>query len=187
MKNRHTTNRIRGMTLIEVLVVIAVIALLAAIFLPKPSLPLRNVSRINCVNNLKQIGLAFRIWEGDNGDKYPMQYAMTNNDAMKSLGDGNAYVLWQSISNELSTPKILFCRADTEHLVATNFSIGFGDTNISYFFGLDAVPNEPQMILAGDDNLAVGGKSVQQGILNLATNVPVTWTAHGINLLATSS
>ena len=80
------------------------------------------------------------------------------------------------MSNQLSTPKILHCPADTEHIAANNFSNGFRDANISYFFGLDASENNPQALLAGDDNFAVNGKPVQPGILNLPTNAPVTWT-----------
>jgi prepilin-type processing-associated H-X9-DG protein len=164
------------MTLIEVLAVVFAIALLAVIFLPVISRPKQKSSRINCVNNLKQIGLAFRLWEGDNNDKFPMQFAVTNSDMMKLIGGGNAYVLWQSMSNQLSIPKILHCPADSEHIAATNFLIGFSDANISYFFGLDASENNPQALLAGDDNFAVNGKPVQPGILNLPTNAPVTWT-----------
>ena len=85
--------------------------------------------------------------------------------------------LWQMMSNELSTPKILLCPADTEHDAATSFSTGFSDANISYFIGLDATEGNPQALLLGDDNLAVGSTPVKPGILNLATNVPVTWTA----------
>lgn len=165
------------MTLIEVLVVIFAIALIAAMFLPALAAAKRKSSRIGCVNCLKQNALAFRVWEGDNFDQYPMQFALTNNDMMKLIGSGNAYVLWQTMSNELSTPKVLFCPEDTNHIAATDFGIGFSDANISYFFGLDAKENNPQNLLVGDDNLAVGGTPVKPGILNLATNAPVTWTA----------
>jgi prepilin-type processing-associated H-X9-DG protein len=177
IKTQRTTNRAGGMTLIEVLVVVFTIALLAAIFLPVISRPKQKSSRIGCVNYLKQIDLSFRLWEEDNGGKYPMQFAVTNSDMMKLMGGGNAYVLWQSMSNQLSTPKILYCPADSEHIAAANFSNGFSDANISYFFSLDASENNPQALLAGDDNFAVNGKPVHPGILNIATNSPITWTA----------
>jgi prepilin-type processing-associated H-X9-DG protein len=165
------------MTLIEVLVVIFVIVVLAAMFLPALAAAKRKHSRIDCVNNLKEIGLAFRVWEGDNGDKYPMQFAVTNSDTMKLISSGNSYVLWQTMSNELSTPKVLHCPEDAERPVATNnFSIGLSDANISYFFNLDGDEAYPQMILTGDDNLAVNGVRVPPGILNLSTNSSVTWT-----------
>jgi prepilin-type N-terminal cleavage/methylation domain-containing protein len=61
MKTRHAKNRIRGMTLIEVLVVVFAIALIAAMLLPVLAKANRKSSRIGCVNNLKQAALAFRI------------------------------------------------------------------------------------------------------------------------------
>ena len=91
--------------------------------------------------------------------------------------------VWQMMSNELSTPKILLCPADTRPYCATNFSTGFSDANISYFVNLDAVETYPQMILIGDDNLLVDGKPVQPGILNLWTNTTIAWTKdrhHGV-------
>jgi len=36
-----------------------------------------KAQRINCVNNLKQVGLSFRIWSGDNGDRYPQRVPNT--------------------------------------------------------------------------------------------------------------
>ena len=134
-------------------------------------------SRINCVNNLKQIGLSFRIWEGDNGDKFPMHYATTNEAMMQLIGSGKAYLLWQTMSNELSTPKLLLCPLDERHTVATNsFVTGFSDANISYFLNLDANDAYPQLILSGDDNLAVNGVRVRPGLLNLSTNAWSGWT-----------
>ena len=176
MKTRRATNRVLGFTLTELLVVIAVLAIVAAMFLPALARPKRH-SGIYCVNNLHEIGLAFRVWEGDNDDKFPMEISVTNADAMKLIANGNACVLWQMMSNELSTPKILYCPADAAHAAATNFTTGFSDANISYFFGLDVKNSEPQMILTGDDNLAVNGISARTGILTLSTNSLVVWTS----------
>jgi hypothetical protein len=73
---------------------------------------------IACVNNLKQFGLAVRIWALDNNESNPPNVL--------------------SMSNELSTPKILVCPADTTRQAATDWS-SFTMANCSYEF---LVPDE---------------------------------------------
>ena len=183
MKPGFSNQRNRALTKIEVLVIVAVLAILAALFLPALAAAKKKKSRISCVSNLKQVGIAFRLWEGDNNDKYPMAVSVTNGGAMELIATENVAACFQVMSNELSTPKILHCPEDTKRIAATNFSTGFSGANISYFINADAVETYPQMILDGDDNLLVDGKRVQPGILNLWTNSSVAWTKdrhHGV-------
>jgi prepilin-type processing-associated H-X9-DG protein len=178
MKPHLSNQRTIALTLVEVLVVIVVLAVLTAMFLPANNHPNRGASRINCVSNLKQIGLAYRLWEGDNNDKYPMFVSVTNGGTMELIVIGNVAACFQVMSNELSTPKILYCPADKDRIVATNFTTDFKNSKISYFVGLD-VTNEmnPRILLSGDDNFAIGSIPVKSGLLELPTNTPISWTA----------
>ena len=177
MNTQRTTRGGRGFTQVELLVVICVLALMAALLLPALAAAKRKSSHINCVNNLKQIVLAFKMCAGDNDGKYPTEMCAKNDAMMKLFSSGNAYVLWQTMTNELNTPKILICPEDKGRTGTSSFTDGFSDANISYFFSLDADETHPQMILSGDSNLAVNGVNVRPGILNLWTNASVGWNA----------
>src|ERR1041384_5870147 len=61
MKLNHR-NAQRAFTLFEAVLVIVILAVLIAVFLPALIRPKARSSRLGCVNNLKQIGLAFHGW-----------------------------------------------------------------------------------------------------------------------------
>ena len=155
------------------LVVIAVLAILAAMLLPALAGAHDRARRIQCVNNLKQCGLAFRIWEGDNGDKYPMDVPMAKGGTKEFTTGADTFRHFQVMSNELSTPKILVCPADTR-VAAINF-VHLKNENVSYFVGLEANDANPQRFLDGDRNIT-GESDPENGILKLVPGQRVSWT-----------
>jgi competence protein ComGC len=176
MKPRFSNQTDRALTRIEVLVIIAVTGLLFCLAIPWLMQARLKSGSICCNCNLKQVALAFRIWEGDHGDKYPMQASVTNGGTMELANGGNAWINFAVMSNELSTPIILICPADRTRFAAKNFTTGFNNANVSYFVGLNAVESQPEMFLSGDGNFSVGGVPVKSGLLELTTNAPIGWT-----------
>jgi type II secretory pathway pseudopilin PulG len=160
-----------GLSLVELVVLLAVMALVAMVFLPYLAGRHRPASRIKCVNNLKNVGLAFRIFATDNNDLFPGQVMASNGVELANM---DVVKVLASLSNELSTPKILICPKDEKRQEAANFA-SLTAKNISYFASLTAEETNPVMWLAGDRNLLMNGKAVT-GVLELTTNTPLAWS-----------
>jgi len=182
-------NLCRAFTLVELLLIIAVMIVLAVVLLPDLARPRHHHGmNWNCVNNLKQIGIAFRTWSLDNSDKYPMHVSVINGGTMELINSGAIFPHFLAMSNELSTPKLLVCPQETDprRRSATTFADGpssgavgqiplTNDNQVSYFVGVDADETHPQMLLCGDRNLTNWPLPTNR-LLMLTSNSAPVWT-----------
>ncbi len=124
-------------TAIVAMPVAGVAAIGASMVLPALAKAKAKAQSIQCVNNMKQIGLAARIWATDNDDQFPFHVSRSKGGSAESRQHGgdsydrNAYLHFQVMSNELFTPKILVCPTDSKRQVAQNF-VELQSWNVSY-------------------------------------------------------
>jgi len=157
-------------TLIELIVIVSILALLAFVLIPSVAKARQKAQRIHCVSRLKQIGVSFRLWSGDSSDRFPM--ARSTNDQGTLEVASEVWRTFQVLSNELSTPYILACPSDSR--TAANEFTNLSNASISYFIGLDAEEDMPQLLLAGDRHVSVGRPALSK-IVTIHTNDVVKW------------
>ena len=131
------------------------LVIFSAMLLPALSRAKGKAQEINCMNNMKQIGLAFRTWAIDHDGNLPfnvstnqggtLELCVVGNDGF----DRNAAFHFMVMSNELSTPKILVCPADTKKQPALDF-LSLQPANVSYQLhsGTNLSETTPQEVLA---------------------------------------
>ena len=135
------------------MVVIAIIALLAGLYLPALHKAKAKGNQIRCLSNLRQLGLAFRMFADDNNSQYPMQVARAAGGTKEFVEQGETWQHFLLLSNYLSTPKLLVCPADRQAVI-TNWT-QMTNTSISYFVGVDAKYGNSTHFLSGDRNIAI--------------------------------
>jgi type II secretory pathway pseudopilin PulG len=144
------------MELAVVVVVVGVLA--AALITPLFWRATKKAQRISCINNLKEIGMAYRLWSGDHDDLRPAEQTISNGGWKELLTNAdqgpNCWTNYALMSNEFGTnTRVLVCTAD-ERKLAKDFKTDFKDnTHLSYFVGVSANDTFPQSIQAGDRNL----------------------------------
>ena len=181
LQKRHPSKE--GFTLIELLVVIAIIAILAAILLPVLAQATERARRIQCLGNLKQLGLGAILYAGDYNDKVPasnqglggtsqfVQVAIantvqTNLDVYMKLATNSNHSVWTCPDRSALAP------FDTG---AGQVYIGYawmgGMTNWSVLTGKAASwspvklgQSKPWWVMAADENMKYAGNWTGQSI-----------------------
>ena len=152
--NKWTASK-KGFTLIEMLVVVAIIGVLAAILFPVFARARENARRANCMSNLKQIGLAV------------LQYTQDYDERMPGLSNTSVPpTYWfNMIEPYTKSTQLFFCPSDaeakaSEPLTTANIAYGWNDYYLAtnYDMGdmsgssLASFEHVAQTILAGDSN-----------------------------------
>ncbi len=119
----------------------------AGMLLPALAKAKSKAMRISCVNNLRQIGLAARMYSGDNKEVFPPNFL--------------------SMSNELNSPKVLICPGDQAHSAAASWQQFDPRKNVSYEYlkpGIAESNALNQIIFRCPihNNIGLGDGSVQQ-------------------------
>lgn len=163
---------------LELLLVISIAVLLGAMALTYLAQRRTKVQQMQCVNNLKQVGIGLRFWTPPDFDYYP-QYHPTN----------EAWNYFQIIGDEMGTPKVLFCPADPRlppEPPALNFNdssdaqslahISHRNQSVSYFYIPGSDETQPGNIITGDRNLSTN-EQILSGVLTVSgKNTAAHWT-----------
>src|SRR6185312_14124691 len=97
MKPLWHSRKDKAFTLVEMLVVIAIIGILAALLLPALGKGKERARRIQCISNLNELGIGFQIFAHDHGSKFPMQVPISDGGSMEfvtageSIGNSNPF------------------------------------------------------------------------------------------------
>ena len=108
-----------GFTLIELLVVIAIIGMLAGALIPALGAAREKGRQTKCMSNLRQYGMAFRLYMDENYGKFPVAYVTDGTNWHSSLVDTNQGGIYLGANNSYRTLTSAFVRISTKLLCPT--------------------------------------------------------------------
>ena len=123
--------------------------------LPARESTVPDEASVQCVNQLKLIGLAFRTWALDHDEHFPFNVSTNAGGTLEFCArgkdgfDANAAANFRVMSNEVSTLRVLVCPADTSKRVGGSFA-RLQPANVSYLVrsGTNLDEEHPDEILA---------------------------------------
>jgi len=167
-------NPSHGFTKWDLLICLATVIMLRVAL---PILPFHGhrcgSARINCVSNLKQVGLGFRMWSNDHGERFPWQLPAAEGGTREFALSPYAALHFTLVSNEFNSPKILTCPTDTNRTRTGSWDVPL--SGLSYFAGIDASETNAASLLSGDRNISTNS-SIVAGLLAVPDPAGVHWS-----------
>ncbi len=178
-KKMNNMKKLRAFTLIELLVVIAIIAILAAMLLPALARAKAKARQTQCLNNIKQIGTAFHVFNSGHEGHFPWDTFVSDGGTLivggnKQTVSNSVAAQFLAISNELANPALAYCPSDLKaHTTANEPAAVYTGTKqkatnwwqftiaspgraafVSYFVGVESQDKYPTDPMSGDQNLS---------------------------------
>jgi hypothetical protein len=161
---------------VELIACVAALLLGGVVVLPLLANTSSRSGQVGCLNNLRQIGIAFQGWGSDHEDRRPWYVPLNEGGTHSHPLRNNIFIQFAPLSNYLSAA----CLMDPAELSRTKRrahnwsqepgglqSPGFLNNSVSYMIGPDTFISETHVILAADRNAAVesGGFCASGGTL----------------------
>src|SRR5687767_5715258 len=128
---------VRAFNVVELLVLIAILAALVVVIVPTIYRAKPRAKRITCINNVKQIGLGYRLFTVDHNWNFPMAVSTLEGGSLEFVETFDTYRHFLPLSKHLGNTRILTCPADVRSPARTFEELS--NTNVSYFVALNAM------------------------------------------------
>lgn len=163
--------RIGGSSVIEVLVIAAVLAALIGIFIRPAGLADTRRARAACMENLKNIGLAARIFAVDHDNLMPGQVLLSRTPQPSQITIADYY---RTFSNNLAGVP-LWCPSEKRSRPEPS-QANVESSNTSYFASLTASMTNAASFQAGDRNLLIDALPAQSGLSIMTRDKNIAWS-----------
>lgn len=189
-------SRYRGFTLIELLVVISIIALLVAVLLPALRAARDSARNVQCLSNLRQIGLAIHSYATEHQDYMPAAFVQGSNQlwshVLLNYIHGNNNATWNSLDGlqlkgTFMCPNGIEVNANNGNPATMHYSthpdlirdsIDPNDpTTFSRYWRIDSVLRTSEVLLVADANQPPNSHAAAASLQRLDTPTAANWNS----------